>query len=548
MSNIRISGVTNADESVGSGFGGIVTVTLALTDPVDDVVTVGYRTLSGTAQEDVDVPRSVGTITFAPNETVRTLDIRVTSDRIDEPDGAFVVEFFNPTGATLEGDAPVLRTAAFVLDDDGIGADRTIFAGSPVVIEGQSGENLAEFEITLSRPSASPLTFDYATGDGGARAGQDYTAMSGQITFLAGQTSQTVRVPVSGDTESEPSETFFLSVEPTSDLADGGLGATGTATILDDDADGLPVLQLEAADAWESIGSGFGGIATFTVTLSEASANAVEMTYRALPGTAIDSVDYPATSDTLVFAPGETSRTVDIRVTSDRIDEVDEAFVLQLTDPENAVFAGGQTVLRETGFILDTDGPRPNRALFVSSPVVREGDGGATRIDFEIMLSRPSDEVLSFDYALKDGNAEAGSDYEGGSGTVTFAPGQTRTTVTVLAEGDDRPEATEVFHLEVTPGAGIFDGGVGATGTAILLDDDSGDDVPVISIAATNAWESVGSGFGGVPYFTISLSEASANAVSVDYSTIQGAALLGTDVPTRSDTLVFAPGETSKVV
>ncbi len=301
-------------------------------------------------------------------------------------------------------------------------------------------------------------------------------------------------MPISGDALSEPSEYFHLSVTPSDDLADGGLGATGTATLLDNDA-ALPTLSVEATNAQESIGSGFGGTTLFTVTLSEPSANAVSVNYNAFSGTAIDQVDFPVLRGTLTFAPGETSKTIDLRVTSDSVDEVDESFVLELTDPTNGVFAGDAKVLREVAFVLDDDGVGPNRAVHVSSPVVVEGDNGTTRVDFDITLSRPATEEITLNYNLIGDSASIGSDYTDESGTVTFAPGQTHATVSVDAIGDTLSEGAETFFLSLGSNAALADGGVGSTGMATLLDDDAGQ--PTLSVEVTNAQESIGSGFGG---------------------------------------------------
>ncbi|RXL42078.1 hypothetical protein EO238_34940, partial [Citrobacter sp. AAK_AS5] len=74
----------------------------------------------------------------------------------------------------------------------------------------------------------------YTTIDGSAQAGSDYTAKSGTVTFLAGQTSAFIDVAVTGDTAREGLETFFLRVTPPAAAASPA-GVVGTATILNDD-------------------------------------------------------------------------------------------------------------------------------------------------------------------------------------------------------------------------------------------------------------------------------------------------------------------------
>ena len=85
------------------------------------------------------------------------------------------------------------------------------------------------FTATLSHASSRTVTVDYATSDGTAVAGSDYTAASGALTFNAGDTSQTVQVTVLTDSEDEGQETLTLTLSNPSQatLAD----ATGTGTI-----------------------------------------------------------------------------------------------------------------------------------------------------------------------------------------------------------------------------------------------------------------------------------------------------------------------------
>ena len=87
-----------------------------------------------------------------------------------------------------------------------------------------------DFAVTLSRASASTVTVDYATSDGSATAGQDYTSVSGTLTFNAGETAKTVSAPVLDDAHDDGGETLTLTLSNPSGgnayLADGT--ATGT--------------------------------------------------------------------------------------------------------------------------------------------------------------------------------------------------------------------------------------------------------------------------------------------------------------------------------
>ncbi|MBY6069332.1 hypothetical protein KUW17_21490 [Leisingera aquaemixtae] len=538
----------DAVESIGAGFGGIVVFTLMLSRPAADAVTVNYRSLAGSADEDIDFPAFDGTVTFAPGETVQKVEVRVRHDTADETDEDFGIELFDPSGASFAGKAKVLRASAFILDDDGAGVDRALTVSSPMIVEGNGGARSALFEVQISEASPTQLEYEYATRDGSAKAGEDYAAQSGTLRFAPGQTKAVVEVELTGDTAVELSEFFHLSITPGAGLGASARGLTGTATILDDDGSAKPVISLAAANAVESIGAGFGGIVVFTITLSKPSADTVEVNYRSRAGSADEDIDYPGFDGTVVFAPGETSKTVEVRVRHDTVTETDENFGIELFDPAGGIFAGKSKVLRADAFILDDDGANLDRALMVSSPVIVEGNGGARSALFEVQLSDPAASLLEFDYTTQDGSAVAGDDYTAQSGKLRFAPGQTKAVVEVELTGDRTVEPSEFFHLAVTPTSDLGSTAEGLVGTATILDDDGAGKRPVLSVSAADAVESIGAGFGGTVVFTLTLSKPAADAVEVDYSSVAGSATEGIDYPAFSDTLVFAPGETSKTV
>ena len=96
--------------------------------------------------------------------------------------------------------------------------------------------------------------------------------------------------------------------------------------------------------------------ATFTVTLSAASGKTVTVDYATANGTATAPADYTATSGTLTFTPGQTTKTIDVAVQGDLLNEANETFTVTLTNPTNATIA---TTPSRTGTITDND-PLPS--------------------------------------------------------------------------------------------------------------------------------------------------------------------------------------------
>jgi hypothetical protein len=114
--------------------------------------------------------------------------------------------------------------------------------------EGNAGNTPFTFNVTLSAPSGSPVTIDYATANGSAIAGTDYVATSGTLTFPVGVTSQPITVNVFGDTLVEPNRTFFVNLSNATGATIVTAQATGT--IVDDDVAAALPIQVPALAEW----------------------------------------------------------------------------------------------------------------------------------------------------------------------------------------------------------------------------------------------------------------------------------------------------------
>jgi hypothetical protein len=210
------------------------------------------------------------------------------------------------------------------------------------VTEGDSGAKNAVFTVALSASSADPVTVDYATVDGSAKAPDDYAAASGTLTFAPGELSKQVTVAVAGDILDEPHETYSLELaNPVgATLADG----RGAGTILDNDPQvSISVDDVTRAEAYEP--------ASFTVSLSKASGKIVTVAYATADGSALAGNDYGARSGTLVFLAGDTSKSVSVPLVDDEIAEGEETFTVALSRAVNASLADAQGA----GTILDDD-------------------------------------------------------------------------------------------------------------------------------------------------------------------------------------------------
>jgi probable HAF family extracellular repeat protein len=219
--------ISIGDATVTEGHSGTrtATFTVTLSTASGQPVTVAFATANGTATAGSDYETRSGVVTFAPGETTKTVTVPVNGDRLGEPNETFHVNLSGATGGAVLVDGQGVGT---VVDDE-----PRITINDVARQEGRSGTTLFVFTVTLSAAYDQSVTVHYTTANGTARAGQDYTAAAGSLTFAPGETSKTITIQVTGDRTRESSETFFV------DLSAASLAlltrSRGVGTILNDD-------------------------------------------------------------------------------------------------------------------------------------------------------------------------------------------------------------------------------------------------------------------------------------------------------------------------
>lgn len=243
----------------------------------------------------------------------------------------------------------------------------------------------------------------------------------------------------------------------TDDEYDGVITATAeiVSVVADPDAANNTVARQDSVyDNSFSIGNvamteGDGGIATFTLTItrtSNAVDAAVDVSTEDLTATAGE--DYTALSGSTVnfSAGGSLTETVAIEVAGDEIVELDETFLVKLSNPINGAIGEGEAGVT----ILDDD----SATITIGDVSKAEGDIGTSAFTFELALSAAVDAAIEVSFGTTDGTAEDESgdgDYAATSGIVRFDGnvGEVQTIV-VLVNGDDVEEADETFVVNLT--------------------------------------------------------------------------------------------------
>ncbi len=493
---------------------GTATFTVSLSSASSQAISVKYVTANDTATSGTDyTAKASTTLNFAAGVTTQTVTVNITNDAVYE--GATGETFFVNLSGAVNATIADNKGIGTIIDNEAAPTVTTIT--SPTVAE---GTNLV-YTVTLSNASSTATTIPFTLG-GGTAVTADYgtatysnsvTASAGNLVIPANVTSFTVTLPTTTVGTGESGETVPLTIG----------GVTGTGTI---SGDINPTISVNDVTVNETAGT-----ATFTVSLSSASSQLITVNYSTTNGTATAGSDYTSkASTTLSFAAGVTSQTVTVAITNDTIYEgsTGETFNVVLAGAVNA------TILDGTGVATIIDNDVVPTVTAITSPTVAEG----TSLVYAVTLSSASSTVTTIPFTLGGGSA-AVADY----GTLTFNNGVsivgsdliipanvTSFNVTLPTISDGSNESGETVPLTI--------GGITGTGTI------SGTTIPTISVNDVTVNESA-----GTATFTVSLSSASTQAISVSYSTTNGTAVAGSDYTAKTSTVLnFAAGETTKTV
>jgi uncharacterized delta-60 repeat protein len=295
-------------------------------------VMVDYASMAGSAAPGSDYTDVSGTLVFAEGETSMTFTVPVVNDNIGELNEDVILSLIETNGSAL-GDIPT-ALLTIISDDANIGFSSTLYT----VNENVAGGDLI---VTVLRTGATngEAQVSFASADGGtAAAGSDYQAVSGVLTFVPGQTTQSFSVPIVDDMLIEPSETFGLVLSNV--IGSVALGqATATATILDDDfAAGHLTFSAIAYSVAESSGN-----ITVTVLRTNGATGVITVGYATAGDTATANVDFTPRNGTLTFLEGQTVQTITIPIISDTAIEGDEDFIVSLFNPTGGAIISGLT-------------------------------------------------------------------------------------------------------------------------------------------------------------------------------------------------------------
>jgi hypothetical protein len=450
---------------------GTVQIGVVLSEVATDIVAVSYDVTGGNASRPDDYTLADGTITFLPGQTVRTIDATINSDTIEESDETVAITLSSPTGATLGANTHHTMT---------INADilpRVSFADPSTSSAAEATDQTVDVVLTI--PPTAPVTIELAVSGTATPGGVDDALTDGQVvTFAANETTKSVPIGVVQDLLDEDDETVVLGLKnPSAKLILASANTTRTHTITDDDP--LPSVSFALASSSTAESAN----AQLTVNLSAVSGRAVTVNYSVTGGTAnVADATVVGAPGTLTFAPGQTTKTIDVTVVDDTLDEADETVVVTLATPGNATIGG---IASHTLTITDNDNP-PTVGFMAATVITNEGNTGTTAVNLVVTLSTASGRNVSVPYVVDAAStANNPADYTLAASPLVIPAGMTSGNIVVTVKGDTLDEASETVVVNLGPPTNATLGTV-TTETLTINDDDN---PPTVKFATATAMQ-----------------------------------------------------------
>jgi hypothetical protein len=205
-----------------------VTITVNRTGGTKGAVSVAYATSDSTASSGRDYSSTSGTLNFADGESSKTFAVAVTNNSSIEGNRTVNLVLSGPTGGVVLGSPSSVPLT--ISDDETLntatGGMMRFSQGTYTVAESDGKAVITVQRIT---GDAGTVSVQYATSNGTAFSGSDFTSTSGTLTFAPGEIAKTFTVPLIPDTQAETEETVTLTLSnPTGGAA---LGDQTTATL-----------------------------------------------------------------------------------------------------------------------------------------------------------------------------------------------------------------------------------------------------------------------------------------------------------------------------
>lgn len=432
----------------------------------EGTVTVAYRTVADTANAGLDFTPVSGVLTFADGETFAEIAIPIVNDSLFE--GAtpetFLVQLFDVTGRAVLGDGTEnMLSVAVNIEDDGDSGQRAAIGFNPVAYTVSERDVAIQLALTRAADIVGVTEVQFETFDMSARAGVDYVANTGIVSFTSDERTATIIIAIRDNSQPGADREFGVRLLPTASSA--GLidpsRSTATVQITEDDVS-LFVTDSVGAPDDQLIDFGAVEFNTFnsavitlrntgflTVSFDEQPALAVSSgpsLYEAANSCGVNLIGGAQCEITIRFEPGAT-----------RVAVTGEVWVPTSTlAPTVIAVSGSAPPNANLGIGISASTPNPQPGGVAEFSVIALNLGPADAAENEVTIAVPAELVLATNTLQP---MQGSVSFDAASRIITWLPGPLAAT------------ATARLAFSATVDAAVALGTVVTTTAAVLLTD-----------------------------------------------------------------------------
>ena len=383
--------------------------------------------------------------------------------------------------------------------------------------------------VTLSADPERSVTIPITTLDEGGASNSDYSGVPANVVFASGETAKTFSFSATQDTEDDDDESVKLGFGNLPTGVSEGATRETVVSITDDD---VPAVMVSFGQG--SYGVAEGGTVTVRVTLSADPERAVTIPITTLDEGGASNSDYSGVPANVVFASGETAKTITFSATQDTANDDDESVKLGFGNlPANV-----STRAPDTTTVAIADDDVPAVTVGFGSATYSVAEGGTVTV--RVTLSADPERSVTIPITTMNEGGASNSDYSGVPANVTFASGETEQTFTLSATQDTEDDDDESVKL----GFGNLPTGVSEGATRETVVSITDDDVPAVTVGFGQDAYTVAEG--GTQTVTVTLSADPERSVTIPITTMNEGGGSNSDYSGVPANVTFASGETEQ--
>jgi len=502
---------------------------------------VDYTITDGTTTAGSDYNATAGTLTWAAGDNIeKTVTLTILPDKLKEETESLTVTLANPQGGVRLGTSTAIEVR--IAD---VPAFSSIQLSMPEYKVNEGGKKEAVVFVTRAGKSGGTVSTHFQTIDGTAIANNDYTPVSGTLTWADGdRTQQAIKIPILQDSLNENHETFKIQLADLTGEAQFGQYAQATVTIVDTPSMGSLEFSQPEYTVNESAGK-----ATIQVNRIGDSSGEVSVNYATTAeGSAQVGQDFTPSQGVLQWNNGDSEpKSFDISISVDEQPEGEETVGLSLSNPTGGASLGAVStaMLKITDTVDGNTNPPPATEISViqfTGPTYEIMEQAAIKpleglIRVPVNRTGNSKGPATVKYMTQDGTAIAGKNYQASQGQVTWADGETGEKWINVDSWDNKlKEETKSFSLLLSDPSGAVLGQYPQT--TVLIKDDDGS---VVGFSSKNNYLALEKS--GQAQVTVSRSNSSVGQATLHYTTVDGTAKAGEDYLPTEGILTWADGE-----